>query len=107
MFHLDIFQPGFFVNEAVVVPRYGLSCSHQHSTPTLNLRGRMSNLVTGIAGAEIRRGDMVKLVDGELLPALLWEKNVGAAAEDIPRDTRAYSLHKSYWKVMPPGFRSF
>ena len=66
----------------------------------------MSEIMTGIAGAEIRRGDMVKLVDGELLPALLWEDNVGAAAEDIPRDTRAYGLHNGSWKVMPPGFRS-
>jgi hypothetical protein len=67
----------------------------------------MSEIMTAIAGAVIRRGDMVKLVDGELLPALLWEANEGAAAEDIPRDTRAYRLHKGAWKVVPPGFRSF
>jgi len=67
----------------------------------------MSNIMIGIAGTEIRRGDMVKLVDGELLPALLWEPNDGAAAEDIPRDTRAFRLQEGFWKVVPPGFRSF
>lgn len=67
----------------------------------------MSDVMTGIAGAEIRRGDMIKSIDGNLFPVVLGELNVGAAAEDIAEGTRAYRLHKGAWKVMPPGFRSF
>jgi hypothetical protein len=65
----------------------------------------MSNVMTAVAGAEIRRGDMVKLVAGELFPAVLFEQYVGAAAEDIPAGTRAYSVRQGAWRIVPPGFR--
>jgi hypothetical protein len=66
----------------------------------------MSNVMTAIAGAEIRRGDIVKLVDGKLFPAFLFEQHAGAAAEDIPAGIRAYSVRQGAWKIVPPGFRS-
>ncbi|MDA9497306.1 hypothetical protein XI05_07150 [Bradyrhizobium sp. CCBAU 11357] len=61
----------------------------------------MSNAMT--AGAEIRRGDMVKLVAGELFPTLLFERYFGAAAEGIPAGTRAYSDRQGAWRIVPPG----
>lgn len=64
------------------------------------------SVLTGKAGANIRRGDMVKLVKGKLFPALLYETNEGAAAEDIPEDARAYCLNDKIWRTMPPGFPS-
>ena len=47
----------------------------------------------------------VRVVDGKLFPALLFEQNVGTAAEDIPERARAYCLQDGIWRTMPPGFR--
>ncbi|QQN66081.1 hypothetical protein JIR23_10530 [Bradyrhizobium diazoefficiens] len=63
------------------------------------------SILTGKAGADIRRGDMIKLVKGKLFPALLYEENEGAAAEDIPEGARAFCLDNKIWRTMPPGFR--
>lgn len=62
-------------------------------------------VLTRTAGADIRRGDMVKIVKGKLVPALLYEQYEGGAAEDIPEGTRAYCLKDRVWRSMPPGFR--
>lgn len=48
---------------------------------------------------------MIKLVKGKLFPALLYEENEGAAAEDIPEGARAFCLNNKIWRTMPPGFR--
>ncbi|WFU69758.1 MULTISPECIES: hypothetical protein [unclassified Bradyrhizobium] len=60
---------------------------------------------TRTAGADIRRGDMVKIVNGELFPALLYEPYDGSAGEDIPEGARAYCRNDRIWRAMPPGFR--
>lgn len=64
------------------------------------------SVLTGKAGADIRRGDMVKLVQGKLFPALLYEQCEGGAAEDIPEGTIAYCRNDKVWRTMPPGFRA-
>lgn len=64
------------------------------------------SVLTGTAGAEIRRGDLIKLVEGKLFPAFLYEQCEGAAAEDIPEGARAYCLNNKIWRTMPPGFRA-
>lgn len=63
------------------------------------------SVLIGKAGAEIRRGDMIKLVEGKLFPALLYEQCEGAAAEDIHEGARAYCINNKIWRTMPPGFR--
>ncbi|MGY4625581.1 hypothetical protein [Bradyrhizobium sp. USDA 4486] len=61
---------------------------------------------TRMVGADIRRGDMVKIVNGELFPALLYEPYDGSAGEDIPEGSRAYCRNDDrIWRAMPPGFR--
>lgn len=63
------------------------------------------SVLTGMAGADIRRGDMVKVVNGKLFPALLYEQYEGSAGEDIPQGARAYCRNDKIWRAMPPGFR--
>ena len=60
---------------------------------------------TGYAGENIRRGDMIKIVDEKLFPALLFERNVGVAIEDIAEGTHAYCLQDGLWRTMLVGFR--
>jgi hypothetical protein len=63
------------------------------------------SVLTGTAGADIRRGDMITVIKGRLFPALLYEQYEGGAAEDIPECARAYCLKDKVWRTMPPGFR--
>ncbi|MCP3369499.1 hypothetical protein [Bradyrhizobium cajani] len=60
------------------------------------------SVLTKTAGADIRRGDMVKVVKGKLFPALLYERYDGGAAEDIPEGACAYCLNDKVWRAMPP-----
>lgn len=59
-----------------------------------------------VAGADIKRGDMIKLDEGELFPALLYEENVGAAAEAIPRGREAICSADASWRRVRPPKRS-
>jgi hypothetical protein len=63
----------------------------------------MSNIMIATAAALIRRGDTVKIVNGQLLPALSNEQHVGAAGEDIPEAAHAYALRDSIWRQAPPS----
>lgn len=58
----------------------------------------MSNVLTAVAGAEIRRGDIIKLINGQLFPALLFEQYVGAAAENIAAGKTAYGDELGFWR---------
>jgi hypothetical protein len=57
--------------------------------------------LTGVAGANIRRGDTVKLVDGKLFPALSNEKHIGAAAEAIREGAEMICSKESHWRNAP------
>ena len=63
------------------------------------------SVLTGTAGADIRRGDMVRIVKGKLFPTMLYEQYDGSAAEDIPEGARAFCRNDGVWRAMPPGFR--
>lgn len=55
------------------------------------------------AGADIERGDLVKIVGGQLFPALNTERNVGAAAQRIQIGSDAYCDQDTYWRRIPAG----
>ncbi|MBR0995514.1 hypothetical protein JQ580_32870 [Bradyrhizobium japonicum] len=50
------------------------------------------------AGADIERGDLVKVVDGQLFPAFNNEQNVGAAAQHIPAGMEAFCGRDNFWR---------
>lgn len=60
----------------------------------------------GVAGANIRRGDLVKLVDGKLFPALSSEAHLGVAAESILQGAEMFCSSEQYWRNAPSNDRS-
>ena len=55
-------------------------------------------ITTGEAGAEIKRGDTLKLSDGKLFPALSNEQAIGAAAEPAAKGEEMICGQDMFWR---------
>lgn len=60
----------------------------------------LPSFLIGRAGAYIRRGYAVKVVDGLLFPSHPNEGSVGAAAEDIQSGAKAQCAPDGFWRIL-------
>lgn len=56
-------------------------------------------ITTGKAGADIKRGDALKLSDGKLYPALSNEQAIGAAAEPAAEGQEMFCDQDTSWRI--------
>lgn len=60
-----------------------------------------------IAGVDIKRGDVIKLVDGKIVPALIDEPHLGAASDFIPEGCEAQCAKSGHWRPTRPLRRKY